>query len=125
MLHAGYFWLPLGLALVAASRALPAAFPPGDSVHGLAAGAVACSIYAVAARALARRAESLCADFVDVLGFGLLWLSAALRVLAPLIPVWGAMAPILWCAAWLLFLSRHGAALASPMPHPVFSGPRH
>lgn len=124
MLHLGYFWLPFGLVLVALARLPGPALPESDALHALAAGAVACSIYAVAARALARRADRLRPALVDVLGFGLLWAAAAIRVFAQMDPVFGPVAPVVWCAAWVLFLGRHGAAAVSALPRPVFSGPR-
>lgn len=124
MLHLGYVWLPVGLALVALARLPGTALSEGDALHALAAGAVACSIYAVAARAVARRADQLRPAFVDVLGFVLLWAAAALRVFGQTDPVLGPVAPVLWCAAWALFLGRHCAAAVAPLPRPVFSGPR-
>lgn len=124
MLHLGYCWLPLGLALVALARWPAGRLREGDALHAVAAGAVACAIYAVAARALARRADRLRPAFVDTAGFVLLWLAAALRVFAPADTAWSAAAPVLWCAAWALFLMRHGAALFRPVPRPVFSGPK-
>ena len=124
MLHLGYVWLPVGLALVALSRLPARALSGSDALHALAAGAVACSIFAVAVRPLARRARRLHAALVDVMGFGLLWLGAAFRVFGPTGSDWGQVAPVLWCAAWALFLVRHVATSFAPVPRPVFSGPR-
>ncbi|WP_245593424.1 NnrS family protein [Azospirillum halopraeferens] len=124
MLQLGYFWLPVGLALVALARVSEPGLSESDTVHALAAGAVACSIYAVAARAVARRADRLRPTVVDVTGFVLLWAAAALRVFGPPDRLWDAALLILWCAAWTLFVIRHGAALLHPTPRPVFSGPK-
>lgn len=120
MLHAGYSWLPLGLILVALDQR------SGESaaLHALTAGAVACTIYAVAARAVARRADRLRPTLVDGGGFVLLWMAAALRVFAPVGTTGHEAAPVIWCMAWAVFLGRHGAALLRPAPRPVFSGPK-
>lgn len=122
MLHLGYAWLPFGLALVAFARMPEPPFWEGDALHALAAGAVACSIYAVAARALARRANGLHPAFADLAGFTCLWLAAGFRVFAPMGSVWWPAAPALWFAGWGIFVARHLAALAKPSPRPVFSG---
>lgn len=124
ILHLGYLWLPFGLVLVAWSRLAGVALPESDALHALAAGAIACSIYAVAARALARRGRHLRPAPVDLAGFALLWLAAGFRVFAPLAAPEAPITPILWCTAWALFLFRHLTALKSPIPHPVFSGPK-
>lgn len=125
MLHLGYFWLPFGLVLVALARLPGTALSESDALHALAAGAVACSIYAVAARAVARRADRLRPAIVDIVGFVLLWAAAAFRVFGQTDPALDGVAPVVWCAAWALFLVRHCAALVAPLPRPVFSGPKH
>ncbi|SDX85996.1 uncharacterized protein involved in response to NO [Citreimonas salinaria] len=122
MLHLAYLWLPVGLALVALSRSGLVSISRGDALHALAVGAVSCSIYAVTARAVARRRRRLHAAPLDVAGFVLLWTAAATRVFAS--PDMMQTALFLWCAGWIIFLSRHGAALLSPSPRPVFSGPK-
>ena len=125
MLHLGYAWLPIGLALVALVRLGLLPISETDAIHALAAGAVACAIYAMAARAVARRGEHLRPAVVDLVGFGLLWVAAVARVLPLEGAIWQAAAPVLWVAGWGLFLWRHGAALRQPAPRPVFSGPKH
>lgn len=124
MLHAGYFWLPIGLALVALGKTQGAPLPEGAALHGIATGAVACTIYAVAARAVAWRRDRLRASPFDGGGFVLVWVAAAWRVFAPAESQWAAAASALWGLAWAIFLARHGAALFHPAPRPVFSGPR-
>lgn len=121
LLHLGYLWLPAGLALAALSRAGDIGLTPRDALHALAAGAVACSVYAVALRPLAWRGAALRAARLDVLGFALVWVAAALRVFGP---EGTAAVPALWCAGWGLFLYRHIRALPRPLPRPVFSGPK-
>lgn len=124
MLHGGFAWLPTGLLLLALGKASGSALPESAALHGLAAGAVACAIYAVAARAIARRADRLRPSFVDGAGFILLWTAAALRVFAPPDTLWHAVVPVVWVLAWAAFLTRHGSALLRPAPRPVFSGPK-
>ena len=124
MLLTGYSWLPIGLALVAFGKAFGSMLPESAALHGLAAGAVACSIHAVAARAVAQRGDRLRASPVDTWGFVLLCVAAALRVLAPAGSAWSAGVPAIWCLAWVVFLTRHGTAVFRPVPRPVFSGPK-
>ncbi|WP_127561348.1 NnrS family protein [Nioella ostreopsis] len=124
MLHTGYAWLPIGLALLAIGKVPGSLLLESAALHGLAAGAIACSIYAVAARAVARRGDRLRTSPADAAGFGLLWAAAAWRVVTPAGSHWDAAAPALWCLAWAIFLARHGAALFRPAPRPVFSGPK-
>ena len=109
MLLAGYSWLPIGLALLAFGKAFGSMLPESAALHGLAAGAVACSIHAVAARAVAQRSDRLRALPVDTWGFVLLWVAAALRVLAPAGSPCSAGVPAIWCLAWVVFLTRHGS----------------
>lgn len=124
MLHIGYSWLPIGLFLVALGQMPGRMLPESAVLHALAAGAVACTIHAVAARAVARRADRLRPVWVDGAGFALLCTAAALRVFAPVGTTGQQAAPVLWCMAWAVFLVRHGAALLRPSPRPVFSGPK-
>ncbi len=124
MLYVGYFWLPMGLALLAYARIPGSQLPESAALHAVAAGAVACSIQAVAARAIARRADRLQTSPIDMAGFLLVWIAATLRVGAPAGTVWHEAAPIVWCLAWAVFVLRHGMALFRPAPRPVFSGPK-
>lgn len=124
MLHIGYSWLPLGLVLVALGQTPYAILPAGAALHALTAGAIACTIHAMAARAVARRADRLRSDAVDAAGFAMLWVSAALRVFLPEDATAQSVAPLLWCLCWSVFLVRHGVVLAHLAPRPVFSGPR-
>ncbi len=124
MLHIGYSWLPIGLFLVAWAAFPGAEISPVDALHALTAGAIACSIHAIATRAVARRADRLRPSPIDVGGFALLWSAAMLRVFAPVDTVWRAAAAVAWCIAWAVFLGRHGRAALRPPVRPVFSGPK-
>lgn len=124
MLHIGYSWLPLALFLIALGQMSGGILPESAVLHALAAGAAACTIHSVAARAVARRADRLRPVWVDGGGFALLYTAAVLRVFAPDGTPWQEAAPALWCMAWAVFLVRHGEALRRPSPRPVFSGPK-
>jgi uncharacterized protein involved in response to NO len=70
MLHLGFARLPIGLILIDLTRVSDTVLSKGDTMHGLTAGAVACSIHAVATRPLARRiAYALRASSIGALGF--------------------------------------------------------
>lgn len=121
MLHLGYLWLPVGLGLTGLSR-LDIGVAETDALHALTAGAMACLIQAIAARATALRGgPSLKAGRGDILAFACLWGAAVVRVALP-----GATtaAGLLWLAGWALFLAMHLAALGHAPPRPAFSGPR-
>ena len=124
MLHLGYLWLPVGLCLMGAMYLEWIDGLAPDLLHALTAGAVACLIWAVAARAEARRADYLRARPLSVIGFALLWFSAALRMFqtALSLPDWAS--PVLWCLAWGIFVVLHLDTWRRPSPRPVFSGPR-
>ncbi|WP_170416030.1 NnrS family protein [Ruegeria atlantica] len=124
MLILAYIWLPLGLFLVALSKAHVWMLLNSAALHSLTAGAMACSIYAVASRAVARRADRLRPAMIDQVGFALLWMVAVLRVFVSVDTIGHSTAPLIWCMAWASFLVRHGAALFRPTPRPIFSGPK-
>lgn len=124
MLHLGFLWLPAGLALVALSHLDAGLISDSDALHALTAGAIACSLQAVAARAVATRADRLCASRIDRIAFALLWLGALLRVMPLADTPFRGIAAVLWALSWLLFVIRHMVALRHPPPRPVFSGPR-
>ncbi len=124
MLNLAYFWLPLGLFLVALSKAHVSLMLGGAALHSLTAGAMACSIYAVASRAVACRADRLRTVMIDKVGFALLWMAAFLRVFVSVDTIGHSTVPLVWCIVWASFLMRHGAALFRPTPRPVFSGPK-
>ncbi|MCG7519830.1 NnrS family protein [Ruegeria sp. Ofav3-42] len=124
MLRLAYFWLPIGLLLVALSRADFGDPPDSAALHALTAGAISCSIYAVASRAVARRDNQLRPPLIDLVGFAFLSVAAAMRVFTPNDAQGYAVVPLIWCIAWAIFLLRHSAALLHPEPRPVFSGPK-
>ena len=118
ILHVGYFWVPVGLALLAAID-FGAPFPRSTAVHALTAGAMATMILAVMSRAtLGHTGRELRASPLTQAAYVLVTAGALLRVTAPLglldyrlgIEVAGAA----WMAAFLLFLIAYGPILLGP-----------
>ncbi|MDW4549298.1 NnrS family protein [Defluviimonas sp. D31] len=125
MLHLGFLWLPVGLCLTGLARLGVPLFAEPDALHALTAGAMSCLIYAVAARAVARRApDRLVAGWPSIAGFVLLWLAAWLRLAQGAVPELAEPAALLWIAGWTLFLIKLAPTLRGAPQRPVFSGPR-
>ena len=118
ILHVGYAWVPVGLALLGASI-LGAALPVAAAIHALTAGAMATMILAVMTRAsLGHTARELKAGPATSLIYLLVTLGALIRVTAPL----GYMDYMLgmeisaaaWGGAFLLFLVAYAPVLFGP-----------
>ena len=115
ILHVGYLWLPIGLALLGANL-LGLALPRSAAIHALTAGAMATMILAVMTRAtLGHTGRALTASTTTQLAYLLITVGAAVRVLAPL-GVVGYRAGMetagaLWIAAFALFLVVYGPML--------------
>lgn len=119
VLHAGYAWVPLALALKAA-HGLAGLVEPTAWLHALTAGGFATMILAVMTRAaLGHTGRPLAVSRVTVLSYILLLLAAALRTLAPELPG-GAYTPALhaaglaWVAAFAAFLWVYAPILCGP-----------
>ena len=114
-LHLAYLWLPIGLALLAASRWFEAV-PAGGALHALTAGAVATMTLAVMSRAiLGHTGRALTAGPGLTSVYLLVTLAAVCRLAASL---WDdayeallAVAAGAWCAAFLVFLAVCGPML--------------
>lgn len=118
ILHIGYFWVPLGLGLLAASN-LGTAVPRSTAIHALTAGAMATMILAVMTRAtLGHTGRELKAHWPTTLLYALVTLGAVIRVAAPLevvdymTGIWVSGAA--WVAAFTLFLAAYGPMLFRP-----------
>ncbi len=119
ILHLGYGWIAVALALKAAwllgGLALGAAW-----LHALTVGAFGTMILAVMSRAtLGHTGRPLVAPRGTVVGYALLTLAAAVRVASPLLP--GALpgdgltvAGLLWTAAFALFVHDYAPLLLRP-----------
>jgi len=117
ILHVGYAWVPVGLALLGLS--LMNLVPRSAAIHALTAGAMATMIVAVMTRAsLGHTARDLKANAATTLLYVLVTAGAVLRVAAAL----GLMntrigldvAGSAWGAALLLFLIAYGPVLWRP-----------
>ena len=122
ILHLGYLWLAVGLALLGASL-WSDALPPAAALHALGAGAMATMILGVMTRsALSFTARPLRAGAATILIFLLVTIGALLRVTAPFLdldplPILRA-AGLAWTGAFLLFLLAYGPVLAAPRQGP-------
>ncbi len=125
MLHLGFVWLPVGLALTGLALLGVEVFAAPDALHALTAGAMSCLIHAVAARAVARRTpERLVARWPGIIAFALVWFAACLRLAEGSFPALSLLAAILWVAGWLVYLMTLIPTLRGAPERPVFSGPR-
>ena len=118
ILHVGYAWVPIGLALLGASILSPAV-PESAAIHALTAGAMATMILAVMTRAtLGHTGRELRADRGTIFLYLLVTLGAVLRVAAPfgLFDYMGGieLAGLAWAGAFLIFLITYGPMLLGP-----------
>ena len=118
VLHLGYVWIPIGLALLGLSIA-GANIPESAGVHALTAGAMTTMILAVMSRAsLGHTARELKAAPMTVAAYVLVTLGALVRVAASLgIGPYAIMldeAGLLWGSALLLFLIVYRPILWQP-----------
>ncbi len=117
ILHVGYAWLPIGLALLGLS--LMGAVPRSAAIHALTAGAMTTMILAVMTRAsLGHTARELKANAATVVLYLLVTAGALLRVCASLRLIdYGfgiEIAGIVWGGALLLFLIAYAPVLWRP-----------
>ena len=117
ILHVGYAWLPIGLALLGLS--LMGAVPRSAAIHALTAGAMTTMILAVMTRAsLGHTARELRANAATVLLYALVTAGALLRVSASLRLVdynFGIeVAGVVWGGALLMFLIAYAPVLWRP-----------
>jgi uncharacterized protein involved in response to NO len=119
VLHVGYAWLPICLALKAA--VLFAVPIPGSSwLHALTVGAMATMIMGVMSRAaLGHTGRALVAPGATVVGYVSLTAAALARVFGPMLmpsagSMWLIVAALLWCLAFLLFLMVYAPILCRP-----------
>ena len=119
ILHVGYFWLALALALLGAAALFPTAFSVSTAFHALTAGAAGVMTLAVMTRAtLGHTGRALTADKATIAIFALVNLGAAARIAASFwISNYGAALTIgaaLWSSAYLLFAITYGRYLLAP-----------
>jgi len=117
ILHVGYLWIPVGLALLGLS--LMGVVPRSAAVHSLTAGAMATMILAVMTRAsLGHTARDLKAGPLTVILYVLVTVGALLRVAASLrlidYNLGIDIAGVAWGGAFLTFLVAYAPVLWQP-----------
>ncbi len=115
VLHIGFLWLAVGLALMGLARLVPGGLPL-NTLHALTAGAIGTMTLAVMTRAcLGHTGRPLVAGPGTTLIYGLVIVGAALRVAAPLLPVGYAtalaLASAVWAGAFVAFVLVYGPML--------------
>jgi uncharacterized protein involved in response to NO len=120
ILHLGYAWLPIGLALLAASQLTPQV-PQTAAVHALTAGLMAVMIVAVASRAtLGHTGRPLHAGIGTATVYLLITGAAVARVVGSLwSPAYMELLTVsggLWIAGFGLFILLYGPMLILPDP---------
>lgn len=117
ILHLGFGWLPIGLALLGLSLLSPT-IPQSTAIHALTAGAMGTMILAVMTRAtLGHTGQALTAGPGTAAVYLFVTLAAALRILAPIAPsgieTVLALAALCWIGAFGLFLVLYAPKLLS------------
>ena len=118
ILHIGYLWVPVGLALLG-GNILDPSLPRSAAIHALTAGAMATMILAVMTRAtLGHTGRELVAGPPTILLYGLVTIGAILRVAASLgvidYRIGMDVAGGAWASAFILFLAFYGPILFRP-----------
>lgn len=120
ILHAGYFWICAGLALLAAGMLGWIALSP--AWHALTVGALGSLIIGMMCRVtLGHTGRRLVATPAVTLSFGLMQLAAVLRVAGPLLwplhyPLWIGVSAVLWTLCFLIYLVVFTPMLLKPRP---------
>jgi uncharacterized protein involved in response to NO len=119
VLHIGYLWLVVSLALLGVSALTPFYLAPSTALHALTAGAIGTMTLAVMTRAsLGHTGREIEAGRATLAIYVLVNMGALLRVAAPLFP--GdylnvlALSGIVWSAAFALFVLSYGPILLRP-----------
>jgi len=117
ILHVGYLWLVIGVALLGVSM-LTGRMPEAAAIHALTAGAIGTMVLAVMTRvSLGHSGRALRADRITILIYLLVVAAAAVRVVAaiggsflPLIQ----LSAVLWIGSFFLFAVWYGRILLTP-----------
>lgn len=116
VLHLGYVWIPVALALLGLKIVLPDALPANIGIHALTTGAIATMTLAVMTRAIRGHTQrALTADIFTTLVFVVITLAALTRLAAPYFGesyITGlTVSSGLWDLAFLMFVVLHARAL--------------
>ncbi|MBI3708592.1 MAG: NnrS family protein [Proteobacteria bacterium] len=119
ILHVGYAWLVVGLALKAVAGLSDVA-PNTAALHALTTGCIASMILAVMSRAsLGHTGRPLVAGRLTVVAYALVTLGAALRTLSPILapdlPLLG-LAGLTWSGGFAVFVAVYWPILLRPRP---------
>lgn len=119
ILHVGYGWLAVGLALIGLSVLAPAILSAATALHGVTVGAAGVMTLAVMTRAtLGHTGRALTADAPTIVIYLLVNIGAAARLMAPFAPfdytAAISVASALWGGAFALFAAVYGRYLLSP-----------
>lgn len=119
ILHVGYAWVPIGLALRVAAH-FTSAVPIAVSTHALTVGAIGGVTLGMMARvSLGHTGRKLAAGWPIASAFALVTGAALIRVLAPLVDMRAYRASVfvaggLWTLAFVLFVAVYAPLLAKP-----------
>lgn len=117
ILHAGYLWLPVGLALLGASTFIPSLLPPALALHALTAGCIGSMVIGVMSRAaLGHSGRPLQPSGITVAAYGFIQAGALLRVFGLLagLPFALDVSGALWSLGWLLFVLVYAPICLKP-----------
>lgn len=112
VLHLGFLWLPIALALLGAAALWPAEFNPASGLHALSAGAIGLMTLAVMTRAaLGHTGRARTADAATTAGYLLVFFGAVWRVAAAYLPLdYGVSitaSGVLWSLGFAVFAVRY------------------
>ncbi|HXP95641.1 MAG TPA: NnrS family protein [Telmatospirillum sp.] len=116
VLHMGFAWLPLGLALLGLSCFLPA-LPMAMALHGLTVGCIGLMILGVMSRAaLGHSGRSLTPHRLTIAAFGSIALAAVIRTFGPLYDPETALltSGILWSVGFALYATIYAPICFTP-----------
>ena len=116
ILHAGYAWVAIGLALLGLAALAPAAVPFTGGIHALTAGAMGVMTLAMMTRATrGHTGRPRVADAATTAIYVTIILAAVVRVCAPFHPAWSpallGVSAVLWSLAFLGFAAVYGPML--------------
>lgn len=116
ILHLGYAWIGLGLALLGLAALAPDLIPYSSGVHALTAGAMGSETLAMMTRATrGHTGRPRIADRSTTTIYGLVLAAAAVRISAPFLPDWSipllSLSAALWAAAFAGYALVYGPML--------------
>jgi uncharacterized protein involved in response to NO len=120
ILHAGYFWIVISLALRGLSAWGVLAIAPSAALHALTVGGLGALTLGMMSRVtLGHTGRMLTSSPLTTVSFVLLTLAAVCRVAVPeLVPAWTLhswmLGGTLWCLAFAAYLWRYAPMLVSP-----------